>query len=303
MAALTPPQRRRSASPPAAAAHCAGPAERTPPRRGAPPIPRSWSSDRPSAQATRKHALARPCWLVESNVPGSLRPLAAQVPGEDLHGSAQKKLQQFRRLCDLYKGKVPADLTDLIGRRQRRSDMYLNQPWLFYVSAVLKYGPARHQLEVEADKLGLARPTSVSASTVRTLLVRTSQALQGTDMAPWVLNCGRVRQSGYLAWFLKRGVVQQPSSDLRGSAELCLGQGRKMYTVADKCTPELRLLCNSMLSLSVTIRTCQRRPSAPWPCTLVFLLPLVGGAGLAGSHANEHANWAHVQATHLLRLD
>jgi len=212
------------------------------------------------------HAVA--CrWLHACSLFAPLRS-SAQVSCEDLRGdlrgSAHKKLLQFKFLCDLCKGNEPADLTDLIDRRQRRSDMYLNQPWLFYVSAVLKYGPARQQLEVEADKLGMARPTSVSASTVHALLVRTARALEGADMGPWVLNCGRVRQSGYLAWFLKWGVVQQLSGDSRGSAELCLGQGRKVYAVADKCSPELRTLCNSMLSLAVTIRTCQRRPSAPW---------------------------------------
>ena len=192
-------------------------------------------------------------------------PAAAQEScGEDLRGSAHKKLQQFRFLCNLYKGNEPADLTDLIERRQRRSDMYLNQPWLLYVSTVLKYGPARHQLEVEADKMGLAKPTPVSASIVHALLLRTAKALQSADMGPWVLNCGRVRQSGYLAWFLKWGIVQQQSGDSPASAGICLGQGRKVYTTTDKCTPELRLLCNSMLSLSATIRTCQRRPSAPW---------------------------------------
>ena len=213
------------------------------------------------------HAVA--CrWLHACSLFAPLRS-SAQVSCEDLRGdlrgSAHKKLLQFKFQCDLYKGHEPADLTDLIDRRQRRSDMYLNQPWLVYVSAVLKYGPARQQLEVEADKLGMARPTSVSASTVHALLVRTARALQGADMDLWVLNCGRVRQSGYLAWFLKWGVVQQLSGDSRGSAELCcLGQGRKVYAVADKCSPELRTLCNSMLSLSVAIRTCQRRPSAPW---------------------------------------
>jgi hypothetical protein len=221
---------------------------------------------RPRAH-TRMHGLAVGSTVFACRVEWLLLappPAAQESCGEELRGSAHKKLLQFRFMCNLYKGKEPADLTDLIGRRQCRSDMYLNQPWLFYVSTVLKYGPARHQLEDEADKMGLARPTSVSASTVHTLLVRTAKALQSFDMGPWALNCGRVRQSGYLAWFLKWGVVQQLSGDSRGSAELCLGQGRKVYAVADKCSPELRTLCNSMLSLAVTVRTCQRRPSAPW---------------------------------------
>ena len=51
----------------------------------------------------------------------------------------------------------------------------------------------------------------------------------------------------------------------RGSAWISAQEIAAVQVLVQLVTQELRHLCNSMLALSATIRTCQRRPSGPWP--------------------------------------
>ncbi len=200
---------------------------------------------------------------------------AGVCPKLSLQG-LDRSVSRMAVLLDVYRGTLPGDLDDMIHRRRRHPDLYTAHPVLMLASSALKYGPARDAFEVVVRRLvPAARPRSplvmLTSRLLYDVLTQTAVALQGVDMATWVLNCGHgvARHSGFLPWLQRQGVLTKCGASspgigrgLRRSGSLELGQQGVTYQAAT-FSQSVAARMDALLKVSLAIQTCQQRPCSP----------------------------------------
>ena len=145
----------------------------------------------------------------------------------------------------------------------------MRQPLWCLISASLKYGPVRDQLESFIEKYP-PRGDTLSALELHKVLRLTAQSMNQLSMPVWTQNCGRgvAYHSGPVLFLTRIGILRKVNlrsggSSAQASALILLGQEKLAYELC-KLSDPLKDTLQKMLQLSPLIRQFQSRPSGPW---------------------------------------
>jgi hypothetical protein len=188
----------------------------------------------------------------------------ADVPLQLPPGMWTGGLLQFQVCWQIFQGRVPSDLADLVARRRALSDQFVRCPPLLLVVGALKFGPIRDIFQSQVDAVSDRRGFVWTWQSLHRVLLATIRAVaahEGHNLQAWTANC-HARGTGYLAFFKWVGLIKQAGSGTSKSDVLVtLGALQVKYALVVKPTADLRSKLEGVMGSQEVLRAVQLRPS------------------------------------------
>lgn len=174
-------------------------------------------------------------------------------------------LLQFQVCWQIFEGRLPSDLADLVTRRRTMPDQFVRCPPLLLVMAALKFGPVRDIFQMKLDAAsnsgGFVTWTWQTLHRVLVATVRTLMAKQ-VHLQAWTANC-HARGTGYLAFFKAIGLLKHTHHGHSSSDGILvkLGALGLQYVLVVKPNADLQAKLTGILAMHDVLRSFQLRPS------------------------------------------
>ena len=209
------------------------------------------------------------------------------MPRKTHEANVPVALRQLQWFSEVMGGELPGDLQDMVTRRCKEPELYRSRPELALVAALLKLGPPRDAMEVQARRHSwdVSQGTQKRVQVLWLVLQEVARSLDAVSMGTWSDNANRgvAHHSGFLMWLQKLRVIRRAMARPRGAAgqkalpgkparplakgagkrpspsTLALGQQGNRYHLC-KWSQAASSQLEGLLSMTGAIQACQERP-------------------------------------------